>query len=110
MNERTRLDELFMSQALGRGMLSSVQIHRLMEEVKRRRMTKPSVFAHDVAVDLGLLTRDKALSLLRSDAVQQTLIGAGPDLERADLLLKTADEALYVAKEKGRNCVGTAAP
>ncbi len=87
MNERTRLDELFMSQALGRGMLSSVQIHRLMEEVKRRRMTKPSVFAHDVAVDLGLLTRDKALSLLRSDAVQQTLIGAGPDLEPVRTLI-----------------------
>ncbi len=35
---------------------------------------------------------------------------ADPGMERADLLLKAADEALYGAKEKGRNCVGTAAP
>ncbi len=87
MSERTKLDELFMAQALGRGLLSSVQIHRLMEEVKRRRATRPSIFAHDVAVDLKLLTLDVALSLLRSEPVQQTLIGSGPELEAVRTLI-----------------------
>lgn len=42
MGERERLDELFMTQALSQGLLSSVQIHKLMEEVRRRRMARPN--------------------------------------------------------------------
>jgi formylglycine-generating enzyme required for sulfatase activity/tRNA A-37 threonylcarbamoyl transferase component Bud32 len=81
MGERERLDELFMTQALSQGLLSSVQIHRLMEEVRRRRMARPNLFAHDVAVELKLLNQQTALSLLRAEPVQQTLMMAGPELD-----------------------------
>jgi serine/threonine protein kinase/formylglycine-generating enzyme required for sulfatase activity len=87
MGERERLDELFMTQALGQGLLSSVQIHKLMEEVRRRRMAKPGLFAHEVAVDMKLLNQQTALSLLRAEAVQQTLLLAGPDLEPVRTLI-----------------------
>ena len=87
MGERERLDELFMTQALGQGLLSSVQIHKLMEEVRRRRMAKPGLFAHEVAVDMKLLNQQTALSLLRAEAVQQTLLMAGPDLEPVRTLI-----------------------
>ena len=87
MGERERLDELFMTQALSQGLLSSVQIHKLMEEVRRRRMARPNLFAHEVAVEMKLLNQQTALSLLRAESVQQTLLMAGPELEPVRTLI-----------------------
>ncbi len=89
MGERERLDELFMTQALSQGLLSSVQIHKLMEEVRRRRMARPNLFAHEVAVEMKLLNQQTALSLLRAESVQQTLLMAGPELEPVRTLISS---------------------
>ena len=58
------LDEIFMTRARERGLLSATQVHALRVETSRRRRSEPDVGVHEIAVEKGWIGVEAALALL----------------------------------------------
>ncbi|MCC6465675.1 MAG: hypothetical protein IT463_10080, partial [Planctomycetes bacterium] len=68
MGANDRLDELFFSRALERGLLRPAQVTGLRGELNLRRADDPDLCAHELAVERGYLTVEAALALLDASA------------------------------------------